>query len=49
MVTGTCNLMSARLVLKVFVSNLEKDKFLCYKQEIATMFEIHHKVKFFQF
>ena len=28
----------------VFVINLEKDKVLCYKQKIATMMEIHHKV-----
>ena len=40
--------MSARLV-KVFVINLEKDKVLCYKQKIATMFKVHHKTKFFQF
>ena len=38
--------MGARLVM-VFVINLEKDIFLCYKQKIATMFEVHHKVKFF--
>ena len=40
--------MGARLV-NVFVINLEKDKLLCYKQIIATMFEVHRKVKFFQF
>ena len=43
LVTGTHTVMDARLV-KVFVINLEKDKILCYKQKIATMFEIHLKV-----
>ena len=32
------------MLVKVFVINLEKDKILCYKQKIATMFEVHHKV-----
>ena len=50
LVTSTHTLMGARLV-KVFVINLEKDKFLCYMQKIATVFEVDmsHKVKFFQF
>ena len=35
--------MHTRLV-KVFVINFEKDKVLCYKQKIATTFEVHLKV-----
>ena len=46
--TGTHILMGARL-FKMFEINLEKNKFICYKQKIATMFEVHHKVKFFRF
>ena len=48
MVIGTHTLMGKRLV-KVFVINPEKDKFLCYKHKTATMFEVHHTVYCFSF